>query len=319
MFAAEPTSVEKVAEFIASSLIASTTSERHPSDGATKWVGSDVMANQPNAVEIANWNGPIGQRWAAHQEMLDSRLRIFTQHVLAAAAITKGQRILDVGCGCGAISLEVARAVGPTGHVVGLDVSRPMLERARDRAKDHPNIVLVEHDATTYAASAPFDTLVSRFGVMFFDEPTVAFTNLRHATKPGGRISFVCWQGLAKNDWAAVPLSAVLRVLPPGEPARPRAPGPFAFAEPDYLEGIMKNAGWSAIELTPKNQSFELGDTLDDAVDYASHMGPSARALRQTDDDATRERAREMLRQTLAPFGPSFALQSAVWFVTALA
>jgi len=138
-------------------------------------------------------------------------------------------------------------------------------------------------------------------------------------TKPGGRISFVCWQALAKNEWASVPLSAVLRVLPPGEPPRPRAPGPFAFAEPDYLESIMRDAGWSAIELTPKNQQFGLGDTLDDAVDYASYMGPSARALRETDDDATRERAREMLRQTLAPFGPSFALQSAVWFVTARA
>lgn len=277
------------------------------------------MTNQPNEAEIANWNGPIGERWAAHQEMLDSRLRIFTPHLLAAAALTDGQRILDIGCGCGEISLEVARAVGPSGHVVGLDVSRPMLARARDRAEDHPNIELVEHDATTYEASAPFDTLVSRFGVMFFDDPTAAFTNLRRVTKPGGRISFVCWQALADNEWASVPLSAVLRVLPPGEPPRPRAPGPFAFGEADYVEGILKGAGWSAIELTPRNEAFGLGDTLDDAVDYATYMGPSARALRATDDDATRARAREMLRQTLAPFGPSFALQSGVWIVTARA
>jgi SAM-dependent methyltransferase len=277
------------------------------------------MAKQPNDAEIANWNGPIGERWVAHQEMLDARLQVFSPHLLAAAELTHGQRILDIGCGCGAISLEVARAVGPTGHVVGLDVSRPMLARARDRAKDHPNIELVEHDATTYTASAPFDTLVSRFGVMFFDDPTVAFTNLRRATNPGGRISFVCWQPLADNDWASVPLSAVLRVLPPGEPSRPRAPGPFAFGEADYVDSILKGAGWSAIELTPRSQPFGLGDTLDDAVDYATSMGPSGRALRTSEDDATRERAREMLRQTLAPFGPSFALQSAVWLVTARA
>jgi SAM-dependent methyltransferase len=188
------------------------------------------MAKQPNDAEIANWNGPIGERWVAHQEMLDARLQVFSPHLLAAAELTHGQRILDIGCGCGAISLEVARAVGPTGHVVGLDVSRPMLARARDRAKDHPNIELVEHD-----------------------------------------------------------------------------------------DSILKGAGWSAIELTPRSQPFGLGDTLDDAVDYATSMGPSGRALRTSEDDATRERAREMLRQTLAPFGPSFALQSAVWLVTARA
>ncbi len=277
------------------------------------------MTKQPNEAEIANWNGPIGERWAAHQEMLDVRLRIFSPHLLAAAEITHGQRVLDIGCGCGDISIEVARAVGPSGHVVGLDVSRPMLARARERAKDHPNIELVEHDATTYTASAPFDALVSRFGVMFFDDPTVAFTNLRRMTKPGGRISFVCWQPLADNEWASVPLSAVLRVLPPGEPPRPRAPGPFAFGEADYVDGVLKAAGWSAIELTPQSQPFGLGDTLDAAVEYATSMGPSARALRATDDDATRARARDMLRQTLAPFGPSFALRSAVWVVTARA
>ncbi len=277
------------------------------------------MTDQPNEAEIANWNGSIGERWAAHQEMLDSRLRIFTPHLLGAAALTNGQRVLDIGCGCGEVSLEVARAVGPSGHVVGLDVSRPMLARARERAKDHPTIELVEHDATTYAASAPFDTLVSRFGVMFFGEPTVAFANLRRVTKPGGRISFVCWRPLADNEWASVPLSTVLRVLPPGEPSRPRAPGPFAFGEADYVEAILKGAGWSAIELTPRNEPFGLGDTLDDAVDYATCMGPSARALRTTDDAAARARAREMLRETLAPFGPSFALQSAVWIVTARA
>jgi SAM-dependent methyltransferase len=271
-----------------------------------------------NEAEIANWNGAIGERWALHQESLDAQLRVFRERVLEAASLSPGARVLDVGCGCGDLTLAAARAVGPTGCVVGLDVSRPMLERARARAEGQPNVSFVEHDATTFAADAPFDAVISRFGVMFFADPAAAFANLRRATRPGGALTFVCWQALAKNAWAAVPLSGVLRVIPPPASAPPRAPGPFAFAEGAYVEELLAGSGWRQVSALPVAQPFELGATLEDAVEYATRMGPAARLLREA-DEATQARARDTLRQALAPFAPRFVLDSAVWLTTARA
>ena len=163
-----------------------------------------------NQAEIDTWNGAIGERWASYQEELDARIRIYGEQVLATATLREGMRVLDVGAGCGDMTLEAARAVGDAGKVVGLDISRPMLARARERANGLSNVELVEHDAATFVTDAPFDAIISRFGVMFFDEPAGAFANIRGAIKPGGGLTFVCWQSLADNPWAALPLSAVL-------------------------------------------------------------------------------------------------------------
>jgi SAM-dependent methyltransferase len=268
--------------------------------------------------ELEKWNGPVGQRWALFQEALDARIRPYGTYVLERAELREGMRVLDVGAGCGDLTLEAARTVGATGKVVGVDISRPMLARARERTMELSNVDLREHDAATFAPDAPFDRVISRFGVMFFDDPTTAFANLRRATKPGGGLAFVCWQALAKNPWAAVPLSAVLRVVPPAAPPPPNAPGPFSLAEPDHVRDILTRAGWIAVELFPVLQPMKLGKTLDEAVEYATQIGPSARALAEA-DEATRARALEMLRQTLAPSAPEFALGAAVWVVTAQA
>jgi SAM-dependent methyltransferase len=227
-------------------------------------------------------------------------------------------RVLDVGAGCGDMTLEAARAVGDAGRVVGVDVSKPMLARARERASAFSNVELVEHDAATFAADAPFDASISRFGVMFFDDPVGAFTNIRRALKPGGKITYVCWQSLADNPWAAKPLAAVVSVLPTPPVVTPNAPGPFALADPARVRDIMTSAGWKDVALTPFVHLFQLGTSADEALEYASRMGPSARALREA-DDATRARAVEVLRDLIAPLAPSFALDSAVWIVTATA
>lgn len=279
-----------------------------------RYIG-DAMDNE---TEIANWNGPIGERWVLLQEALDARLSVFGKDVLERAELREGLRVLDVGCGCGAVTIEAARAVGIAGRVVGLDVSRPMLARGRARTKELPNVELVEHDATTFAPDAPFDFVLSRFGVMFFGDPTAAFANIRSATKQGGGLSFVCWQSLAKNPWAGVPLSAVLSVVPPPPTPPPNAPGPFSLADPGRTRDVLTRAGWSDVVLTAVVHPMTLGGTLDEAVDYAGRIGPAAGALRGTDEE-TRTRAMEMLRQTLAPFAPTFALEGAVWLVTARA
>ncbi len=270
-----------------------------------------------NQTEIENWNGPIGERWATYQEALDARIRVYGDEVLASAALRAGMRVLDVGAGCGDLSIDAARMVGAAGKVVGVDISRPMLARARERAAALGNVDFVEHDASTFAADAPFDAIVSRFGVMFFDDPAGAFANLHRVIAPGGSLTFVCWQSLADNPWAALPLATVQRILPvPPAAPTPNAPGPFAFADAERVRGILTGAGFCDVTFTPFTHSMLLGTTLDDAVEYATRMGPSARALRDA-DEATRARGLEVLREALAPLAPGFTLPSAVWIVAA--
>ncbi len=153
---------------------------------------------------------------------------------------------------------------------------------------------------------------------MFFDDPGPAFANIRAVTKPGGALTFVCWQSLEKNPWAGVPLSAVLRVVPPLPPSPPAAPGPFAFGNPDHVRDVLARGGWSDVVVTPVVHLVKLGATIEEAVDYASRTGPASRAVREA-DEATTKRALQMLRETLAPFAPGFSMDGAVWLVTARA
>ncbi len=276
-----------------------------------------LLTPMKNQAEIETWNGVVGDRWVTYQAALDARIRIYGEQVLARATLRRGMRVLDVGAGCGDTTLAAASAVGDTGHVVGLDISRQMLDRARERASKLSNVELVEHDAATFTADAPFDAIISRFGVMFFDDPAGAFANLHGAVAPGGSLTFACWQSLADNPWAAVPLSVVQRALPVPLPAPdPHAPGPWALADPERVRGILTRAGWHDVTFTPFMHAMELGTTLDESLEYASRMGPAARVLREA-DEPTRARALDALRGALGPLAPTFTLASAVWVVAA--
>src|SRR5262249_38336345 len=149
--------------------------------------------------------------------------------------------VLDVGCGCGDSTVDLARRVAPDGTVVGMDISAVMLERARQTAREQGVNARFEHaDAQTHAfAPASFDVLFSRFGVMFFADPTAAFANLRSALRPGGKLAFVCWQSLAENPWMLVPLGAAFQIIPPPPMPAPDAPGPFAFADQSRVRSIL--------------------------------------------------------------------------------
>src|SRR5881628_2723223 len=158
------------------------------------------------------------------------------------ARIGAGERVIDIGCGCGDTTIALARRVGPAGLVLGIDVSAPMLARAADAAREAGVAhVRFEHaDAQTHRFPAQaFDVLYSRFGVMFFSDPAAAFGNLRTALRPGGRLGFVCWQAVPENPWIAVPLEAAAQhmALPP--PPAPGAPGPFSFADPERVRRIL--------------------------------------------------------------------------------
>jgi SAM-dependent methyltransferase len=274
-----------------------------------------------NADQIRFWNEVAAPTWVAAQDRLDAQLEALGLVALDRAAARAGERVLDVGCGCGATSLELARQVGGKGAVLGIDVSGPMLARARERAADLPQLSFAQADAQTAAIpGAPFDLVFSRFGVMFFEDPTAAFANLRTATRPGGRLTFLCWQPLARNPWQLVPAQGAARHLTMSPP-QPGAPGPFSFGDAERVRGILSRAGWSAIEIDGHEATMTYGGDLDGAARFVLEIGPVAAVLREQDaDEALRARVFQSVRDALAPFeAPGGArLDCATWIVSAL-
>lgn len=241
-----------------------------------------------NAEQIAEWNGALGQRWAESQRETDAVVAAFGQAAMQRAAAQPGERVIDIGCGCGDTSLELARRVGEGGRVLGVDVSRPMLEVARARAAAAGLRQLDFDEADASAAPLPVgsDLLYSRFGVMFFADPVAAFVHLRAALRPGGRLVFVCWRAPRDNAWAMAPLMAARRALgitPP--PADPLAPGPFAFADGERTRSILADAGFAAIELQRVDAPIRIGATPREAAEAAVRLGPTARLVREVGTD----------------------------------
>ncbi len=193
----------------------------------------------PNADQIAYWNGPAGQHWTDRQQVQDVLLAPVSRLLLDRADAKPGERILDVGCGCGATSIAIAERVMPDGFVLGIDISAPMLARARELAPQGLPLDFVLADATVYPFdAASFDLLVSRFGVMFFADPEASFANLRRALRPSGRVTFACWREPRHNPWMMTPLQAVYQHVPKLPRPEPEDPGPFAFASEDRVHRI---------------------------------------------------------------------------------
>ena len=219
---------------------------------------------QINADMRAFWNGQGGHTWVARQAHTDTTLTPVTEALVAFAAPRPGERVLDIGCGCGAPTLDFARAVGPAGYVAALDISGPMLAEGEARAKAAgiANVEWRQADPAT-AALDEYDLLTSAFGAMFFGDPVGAFANMRRAANAGARMAIVCWRPLAENPWMEVPMSAVARHLPPRPKPDPHAPGMFAFADPKRVSEIFTASGWA----TPR---FEQ---LDANLDIAAGRG----------------------------------------------
>ena len=274
-----------------------------------------------NADQIAYWNAGAGETWAAMQARLDQQLEPLGLRAMEALAPKPGERILDIGCGAGQSTLALASAVGPTGLALGLDISRPLLSVAEGRAREAglDQARFVEADAQIHAfESKAFDGVYSRFGVMFFADPIAAFTNIRKALKPGGRLAFVCWRSHAENVFMSLPAQSVAHLLPPSPPPVPNAPGPFAFADGDRLKGILEAAGFSAVTLTPHDQKIGSGD-LEQTLATSLKVGPLGAVLRENPDK--QEAVIAAVRAALAPHeGPDgVKLPSATWNVSAQA
>ncbi len=271
-----------------------------------------------NAEQIEYWNR-LGEKWAAMQERIDLAMNEITDAALAFACPAPGERMLDIGCGCGTTTLRLAMIAGRDGAAAGVDVSAPMLAVAEARAQAMlADVPFIEADAATHDFQPNFDLVFSRFGVMFFADPVAAFANIRNALARTGRLAVVCWRSFPENLWAAAPYAAAKDLLPPQPPADPHAPGPFAFADGDRVRAILQQAGFRDIRIEKLDSTMNMGATAEAAAAQALEIGPLARAIADA-DDALREKVRQRAQDAMAPYaGPrGVTPPAACWLVGA--
>lgn len=272
---------------------------------------------------MTDWENAEGEHWANNADRYTRVLRHYGALLVDALSPAAGERVLDVGCGNGDVSLAVGRAVGETGAVLGVDLSPDMLAVARSRAEhaglDH--VEFVQADASRWRTpTAPFGAATSRFGVMFFDDPYAAFASLRASMAPGARLVFACWQSLFDNEWMLLPAAAVAEVLPLPVPSDPHAPGPFAFADRDRVASILTDAGFGAVEIDGASAPVWVGADADEAAGFLKTTGMGRVLFAEADDAVVAEamaRAADAVRPHETADG--IELAGAAWIVRASA
>ena len=277
--------------------------------------------SSPNSAQVDHWNATAGQTWARYHDQLDRLLGPLGLEALRTLALTAGERVLDIGCGCGHTTLDIAVRVGTQGSVVGIDLSAPMLDIAQRRpppaGAGEVEFRQVDAQCADLGRSS-FDVAFSRFGVMFFSDPVAAFANIRDALKPGGRVGFVCWRPLQENRWVHEPLEAARPFLPPLPPPDPTAPGPFAFADDGRVRAILSDAGFAEIDIRRFDTRIGLGD-LNDALQLTLRVGPLGTAVRENPSCEAHlsGSVKAVLANYVTPIG--VLMPAAVWIVHASA
>lgn len=270
--------------------------------------------------QITLWNGTAGQAWVDEQTLLDRVLAPFQDLLVEAVRASPARQVLDVGCGTGSTTVAVARVLGEDGRCTGIDVSEPMIAAARARAEREgvpAGFVCADVQAHAFEPGS-YDMLISRFGVMFFTDPILAFANLRRAARDGAGLRFVAWRSAAENPFMTTAERAAAPLLPDLPAREPDAPGPFAFADERRVARILGESGWDAIDIQPIDVPCTLPEK--DLVRYLSRFGPVGTALGMA-DEPTRTRVIEMVRAAFDPFvhGDRVRYTAACWMVGARA
>ena len=281
---------------------------------------SEAAIHAGNTAQAEYWNGVAGQRWRDRQDQQDEVLKPVSDRLIATADPKPGEKVIDVGCGCGATTIDFAMRVAPGGEVLGLDISELMLARARERVPPGLPARFVLADATVHQTAPNWaDLIVSRFGVMFFADPALSFANLRRGLRPGGRLAFACWREARQNPWMIAPLREAAKHAPPLPDMGPEDPGPFAFADEARVRRILSEAGFVDIVVAPQDLDLDIaiGRGLDAAVEGALAIGPTSRML-DGQSEAVRAAAAADIRAALAArmVGDSVPLGAAIWIVT---
>ncbi|NIA67733.1 class I SAM-dependent methyltransferase [Pelagibius litoralis] len=273
-----------------------------------------------NSAQVEHWNGMTGRAWVDVQPVLDQMFAPLEDLLLETPAVAAGHRVLDVGCGTGSTTLAVARKVGEHGRCVGMDVSEPMIAAAQARA-DRAGLpaAFICADAQAYGFEpAGFDVIVSRLGVMFFDNPVRAFENLRHAAREKAALSFIAWRGPEENPFLTTPERASAPLLPDIPARRVGAPGPLAFAEEAVGRRVLQQSGWAEIEIRPVDLACSFLEK--DLIHYFTRIGPLGQILQET-DERTRAQVIETVRTAFDPYvkGAEVRFTAACWMAGARA
>lgn len=274
----------------------------------------------PNAAQAEYWQGQGGERWSIYKAPHDAMLARLTEKVLDAVCFAPGQRVLDLGCGTGTTTFEIARRIMPTGSVTGIDFSETLLALAREQAAETDLPIAFESaDVETHAFTpGSFDVAFSRIGVMFYADPAAAFANIRRALISGGRLAFVCWREVRANTWASVTIGIARRHIELPPRPGPEDPGPYSFRDPDRVRRILTEAGWSAVAIEELDADAYMGADLNEAVANFLAMGPIASLVQAAPDDKRAAIAAE-LRAALPEYVTEggVIMRAATWMVTA--
>jgi SAM-dependent methyltransferase len=290
-------------------------------------VGCEEIPVVANAAQIKNWDGPAGRRWVADADRYEGMVKGFGARIARLAQPAPGMRLLDVGCGNGTLALTLGAQPGVGASVTGLDISGPMLDNARRWARELGlgSVVTFEQgDAQVHPLrQAHFDLAVSRFGVMFFDDPVAAFGNIGRALKPGGRFVFACWGDRRRNTWVSLPAQALSAHVPPPSRGQPGDPGPFSLADADRLRQVLREADFAEIALQEVVEQVTLGRSVEDTLAFIrrSEIGEglmSGARLAGTGPDAT-ERGWDAVREALQAHARDgeVVFTGTAWLVTA--
>ena len=240
-----------------------------------------------NAAQASFWNTEAGLKWVQHANAMDTRLAALTDELLRRTSVQSGEKVLDVGCGSGATTQILASTVGVSGHIYAVDISEPMLRAANERCAGLTNVSFENADAQVHEFTIPkVDLVFSRFGVMFFSDPYLAFTNLGRTLRPGGRLHFVCWAPLKENPWFTVALSVAKKHLGAPQPSEPRAPGPLAFSDPEYVHDILGKSGFQNIGVERFATTLTGPEPAEEQAELYLKLGPASRLINEREPSA---------------------------------